>query len=97
MLSFPDCKQAYDRAVLSENGVVVKFEDEGARDRFMFRCMTFRMLDRDHNKILYPDPAMTMHGRSIYDQVSVKRDGKNLKLVKIKTDRYEIEDIAEPE
>ena len=97
MLSFPDCKQVFDKAVLSANGVRLRFEDEGARDRFLFRCMTFRTLDRDNNRVLYPDPAATMHGRSVYDQITIRKEGTNLKFVKIKSDRYEVEELAEPE
>ena len=82
--------------MLSENGVAVKFVDVGARDRFMFRCMTFRMLDRENNKTLYPYPASTMHGRSIYDQIQVKKRDSGLVFVKIKNTRYEIEDLSDP-
>jgi hypothetical protein len=97
LLSFPDCKDVFDKAILSENGVVMNFEDKAAMTKFMFRCFWFRSLDRDNNKVLYPDPGQTMHGRSVYDQITVRKDGNKLKFVKIKSDRFVVEVMTEPE
>jgi len=95
ILSYNDAKEVFERAASSPHGVRLRF-DQGpkARDFFMFRLWEFRRKDRDQNRILYPDPAHSMHGRSFFDLFSVKKLGLDtIEVVKINLDGIQIEDI----
>jgi hypothetical protein len=96
LLAYPDVQEVFDRAIASEKGVVLRFGSVKERDRFMYRCFTFRTLDRKNNIVLYPE-AHTMHGRSIYDTIALfkrEKDGTpTLVFEKIEL-KYLIEDIA---
>lgn len=95
LLSYPDIKEAFDRVIQGGKGVRLTFDDYKARDRWIFRAMSFRVLDRENNKTLYPDPAMTMHGRSVYDPLTVRKEKgtNNLTIEKIESTHYLIEDL----
>lgn len=96
LLSYTDVQAAFDKAIASEKGVILRFDTAQARNRFMFRAFTFRGLDRKNNKVLYPEPAHTMHGRSIYDTLSLaKRDLEGVYRLEIKkiTQEFEIEEL----
>lgn len=96
LLAYADVKEVFDRAIKSEKGVAMYFDTAKERDRFMFRALYFRTLDRKYNKIIYPDPAHTMHGSSIYDTFSLlkREDERGFKiifeLIKLK---YDLEDL----
>jgi|SRR5215472_19267646 len=96
LLAYSDVKEVFDRAIASEKGVNLYFGTTKERDRFMFRALHFRTLDRRNNSILYPEPAHTMHGSSIYDTVSLlkREDERGFKIVfEIIRLKYEMEDI----
>lgn len=96
LLAYSDVKEVFDRAIASEKGVNLYFGTAKERDRFMFRSLYFRVLDRRNNAILYPEPAHTMHGASIYDTISLlkRHDERGFKIVfEIIKLKYDIEEI----
>lgn len=72
------------------------FDDPAVMRRFALRCHEFRRLDREQNKVLYPDPGATMHGRSAFDVISVREKFPVLEFGKIKSDHFVIEVMTEP-
>jgi hypothetical protein len=95
ILSYNDAKEVFERAAANPTGVRLTFEDgPKARDFFMFRLWEFRKLDRDQNRILYPDPVHSMHGKSFFDTFSVKKIGHDrIEVVKINLDRIKVVDF----
>jgi|SRR5262245_60944169 len=93
LLAYPDVQKAMDEALAAPAGVRLVFKGGApARNKFLFRSLTFRRLDRENNKILYPDPAMTMHGKSIYDTLVVKKlNESELLIMKITSDEFDLE------
>jgi hypothetical protein len=92
ILSYPDIRQVMDRAIDSEKGVRLKFDTVKSAQTFVFRCNTFRSLDRKENKKIYPDETHSLHGRSIYDTLQVKRREEHVEIVPVKG-YADIEDI----
>jgi hypothetical protein len=95
ILSYPDIKAVLDRVIAGEN-LRVSFDTHGAAVKFVSRCNSFRRLDRKDNFIIYPDPGQTLHGRSIYDAVSVvidKSDDKAVLVRQMTADAYTLEVI----
>ena len=95
ILSYNDAKEVFERAAASSNGVRLEF-DGGfrARDNFMYRLWNFRKLDREQNRVLYPDPGHTMHGRSLFDTFSVRKIGPNaIEIQKIDIGNIKIVDL----
>jgi hypothetical protein len=95
ILSYNDAKEVFERAAASPHGVRLTFEQgPKARDFFMYRLWEFRKLDRNQNRILYPDPAHSMHGASFFDTFSVKKVGMDtIEVVRINLDGINIIDI----
>lgn len=93
LLAYADVQEAFDRAIASPKGVLLRFGTSQARDSFMFRAFSFRSLDRKNNKVIYVEPAHSMHGRSIYDTLSLLRDGDTKLQIKRIAAEYEIEDL----
>lgn len=95
ILSYTDCKEVFERAAGNPKGLRMRFKQgEKARDFFAFRLWEFRKLDRNQNRVLYPDPTNTMHGKSFFDLFSVKKVGEDtIEILKINLDDCEIEDI----
>lgn len=70
ILSYPDCKEALERALKSTKGIRLTFKTVKEARRFALRVHTFRVLDRrDSEKIYMPDHSM--YGHSPYDPLVV--------------------------
>lgn len=93
ILSYPDIRQVMDRALDSEKGVRLSFDNDTAARLFTLRCNTFRGLDRKENKKIYLEPTHTMHGRSVYDTLMVSRKGSVVEITPIRS-LSNIEDIV---
>lgn len=94
LLSYIDVKEVLDKALESEKGLLLKFVDEKAANRFRFRANNFRGLDRIENQKIYADATHAMHGRSAYDTLALVIDGNKVKVKKIMID-FEIEELDE--
>lgn len=95
IMSYSDAKEVFERAAQNASGVRLVFEQgPKARDFFIFRLWAFRNLDREQNRVLYPDPTHSMHGRSFFDLFSVKKKGKDtIEIVKVNLDQIKITDL----
>jgi hypothetical protein len=95
ILSYNDCKEVFERAAANPSGVRLEFEQGiKARDFFMFRLWEFRKLDRAQNRVLYPDPVHSMHGRSFFDTFSVKKVGRDkIEVLRINLDNIKVTDL----
>jgi hypothetical protein len=71
ILSYPDVKEVFERALASQRGVRVALKDLKTAKYFSRRCNQFRSLDRKENLKLYIEPAHSLHGRSIFDTLQV--------------------------
>ena len=93
LLAYEDVKEALDRAIASNKGIRLRFSSPQARDRFMFRSYSFRQLDRANNKVIYPEPAHSMHGRSLYETLSLVKGKENDILIVQIAINFEIEEL----
>ena len=95
ILSYNDAREVFERAAGNPNGVRLTFKPGSkARDYFMFRLWEFRKLDRDQNRILYPDPAHTMHGKSFFDTFIIRKiDPDAIEVTRVNLDGVQVEDI----
>jgi len=51
------------------------------------------MLDRRENVRIFPEPSHTLHGRSVYDVLRVKRVDNAVEIVPVKLDPGQLEEI----
>jgi len=93
LLAYPDVKDAFEKALNSVYGVRVSFKSSKEAHRFVGRCNSFRLLDRKENLKIYPEPASTLHGRSVYDVLSLSREDKVVTIVPLKPDDITVEII----
>lgn len=70
--AYQDCYDVLDRALEDDRGVRVKVKTLGDGTNFRVRIHTARRIDRDENRVLYPEQDHPMHGRSVYDPLVVK-------------------------
>lgn len=70
--SYMDCHKAMEAALQSDKGVFWLCKTEGEAVHLRGRLNRARELDRDDNKLMYPDPSQPLHGRSYYDSLSFK-------------------------
>lgn len=101
VLAFKDCFDLMDRAIASDKGMRVKYENEAQAQYHQLRFNRARGLDRQANLKLY-DEGHPMHGRSPYDELSVRRrtDGNgNWYLIILKlsavADMAEVEELTD--
>lgn len=92
MLAYEDVKEVFNRALESEKGLLIKYHDEAAAKRFIFRGNAYRALCRAENTRVYPEETHPMHGRTVYDTLSLRRQGNNVRVEKILLD-VEIEEL----
>jgi hypothetical protein len=96
ILSYDDAREVFERVAQSPNkGIRLTCPGgQKARDLFMFRLWDYRKLDREQNRILYPDPAHTMHGRSYWDKFVVRKVSDNqIEIEQVNIDDIEIVDL----
>lgn len=93
-LSYPDCKEALDRALASKKGIRLVFKTHAAAHRFVARSCAFRVLDRKENAKLHHEGA-TLHGRSVYDVLRICRKDTEVEIIPIVLDPALIVDLDE--
>jgi hypothetical protein len=71
ILSYPDVKEVFERALASQRGVRIPLKDSKTAQYFSRRCNQFRSLDRKENLKIYTEPAHSLHGRSIFDTLQI--------------------------
>lgn len=94
MLSYTDIKEVLDKALEAEKGLLLTHKDVRAATRFIFRANSFRALTRKENLVVYPDPQHPLHGRCVYDTLSLRRIGEKVRVEKIILDA-EIEELKD--
>lgn len=94
LLAYEDVKEVFNRALESEKGLLMKHRDEAAAKRFIFRANSYRALCRAENTKVYPEETHPMHGRTVYDTLSLRRVGTTVRVEKILLD-VEIEELKE--
>lgn len=90
-MAYPDVKKVFEDALTSSKGVRLMFKDKPSAFRFLSRCNSFRLLDRKENAKIFPEPAHTLHGRSVYDVLVLKQDDVFVTIVPIKADDLQVE------
>lgn len=93
ILAFSDCKEALERAYESQKGAACSFPDNRAAKVFAQRCHQFRKLDRAENAKIYTEPVHSMHGRSVYDTISIRVVDSTVRMEKIAPGYLDIWDI----
>ena len=99
-LAYSDCFDLMDKAIADPKGIKIKFSAGEDAWHFRIRLHTARKIDRQDNKDIY-DQGHPMHGRSVYDQLTMRIRKTNdfawLRLERIDTREFEIESLTEPE
>ena len=67
VLSYDDCYEVFERALASESGIRVEFDQAGTAQHYVMRLHQARQLRRNQNAEVYSDPDHPMHGKSDYD------------------------------
>lgn len=100
LLAFQDCLELYDKALADDRGARMAVPDLNAAHRLRSRLHQARVLDRKQNAMAYT-PGEPMHGRSVYDEITVRIMGGGgrvyVYLEKIKLSEAEIESLSEVE
>jgi hypothetical protein len=92
ILAYLDVKDAFDRA-LGGNGIKLTFATDKQAHRFVGRANSFRYLDRKENLKIYPEPAATYHGRSVYDVLCITREGPIVKIFPLRLDQSIVSEL----
>lgn len=91
--SYPDIRDAFDKALASAKGVRLTFPDEKAAITFKGRANSFRYKDRKENKKIYPE-GHAMHGCSPYDPLMVKTvEPTVVAILKLEAVEYNVEEL----
>ena len=99
--SYADIAHRLDEALNTPKGLVLKFWDREARNRYGYRIFGYRKIKREQNRLIYPDPTMAQHNSCAYDLLVVRMP-KNptpegqwlLELRKIDNDGHTAEPIS---
>lgn len=94
--TYEDCRAIFDRALLSENGVMVTRPTPGSAINLRQRCYKFRALDRLESQKLFPE-SDPRYGTSAYDLLSVETVENIVYIRKFSADQFKIEDIPSQE
>lgn len=98
-LAFSDCFDLMEKAINDPKGIRVKFATYEDAFNFRLRLHSARKIDRRDNLDTYSE-GHPMHGRSIYDQITVRikrfDGGAWLRLERIDTREFIIESLSEP-
>ncbi len=81
LLAYPDCKKALENALVSERGIMLTWKTKAEATRFVGRCNAYRRLDRKENQKIYPEPAHTLHGRSVFDVLLITQDVNVVRII----------------
>ena len=98
-LSYTDCFDLLDRALDESRGLRIEVPDLNAANYLRMRIHHARQIDRNENKITYPEPDAPLHGRSPYDILVVRIESVNgsgwVYLDKQKVDIISVEAIPD--
>ena len=99
LLSYQDCTEAMDQAMLDPKGGRVRFDTQQGALNFRARCHQARMLTRNMNKKVYEDPAHPQHGTCVYDELvlRLRRNGEDwyIYLERMLAENIEVEPLSE--
>ena len=70
-LAFADCFKLFDEAIASEKGIKFPVKSRKQAYHMRNRLNHARRIDRRDNKETYLDPTHPLHGRSVYDVLTV--------------------------
>jgi hypothetical protein len=100
-LAYEDCLDAMDRALEDPKGIRIRVPDRDAAHVLRQRMHQARVLDRNANRLKYPEEGHAMHGCSVYDRLraTIRRTkaGTFLYLEQINLDQNGIEDLSKIE
>jgi hypothetical protein len=106
-LAFADCFKLFDDAVASDKGIKFRIKNRRQAYHYRNRLNHARRLDRRDNYSTFTDPDHPLHGRSIYDGLTVVIlfDGSWwLMIEKVESREFEIQpltgdeiNVSEPE
>lgn len=93
LIAYTDCKAVLDRALESPKGLKIPRETDGAAIYLQQRLNYFRKLDRDFTRSIFPseDPR---HGVSVYDCLTIRRDGTTVYVQPVREDSLQIEELT---
>ena len=74
-LSYTDCYTLLDRALDEPRGIRIEVSDLPAANYLRMRIHHARTIDRQENKVTYPDKDHPLHGRSPYDILVARIEG----------------------
>ena len=66
-LAYGDCFELLDQALEEARGIRIELADENKANYLRMRIHHARQIDRNENKLTYPDLDHPLHGRSPYD------------------------------
>lgn len=69
--AYDDCRKVFESALLDPRGARARIGDQGMAMNMRTRMHYFRNLDREANKLTYPEDH-SMHGTSVYDPYVVR-------------------------
>ena len=97
-LAYQDCFTLFERANGEPLGIKFKCDDLNYATHFKMRLHMARVIDREDNALAY-DSDHPMHGRSIYDDISVSVKngdaGTWIIMEKISSRKFEIVSLTE--
>lgn len=100
-LSYADCYELMDQALIDDKGLRVKYATHGDAWAFRLRLHNARRIDRKDNAKTYDDPEHPMHGRSVYDQLVIRlRSNQSssfglLEVEKVTSRSFEVESLTD--
>lgn len=71
-LAFTQCYDVMDHALSDPLGIRMRMKDHESAMIFRMRCHRARVLDREKNATIYPDPEAPLHNRSAYDVLIIR-------------------------
>src|ERR1017187_8574274 len=74
-LAYTDCYTLLDRALDEPRGIRIEVNDLAAANYLRMRIHHARTIDRQENKVTYPDKDHPLHGRSPYDILIARIEG----------------------
>ena len=90
LLAYSDCRELFDKALASDNGLKITSETKGKAIHLRQRLMKFRALDRTQNAKIYV-PGDPLFGKSEYDRVSCALEDNALILKVGSAADYQVE------
>jgi hypothetical protein len=74
-LAYEDCYKLLDQALDEDRGIRIEVNDLAAANYLRMRIHHARTIDRQENKVTYPDKDHPLHGRSPYDILIARIEG----------------------